>query len=121
MRSRSCPSPLRLGLLRHVLAVISTAPQDPLTVAIASGNRLSSLSLASDLAVRMFDRMLRDRLVRRDDLCVSLTPQGERFVAMLSRIYELEWAVRQAGTRIVRFTRTGERQFEALFAAAGKR
>jgi DNA-binding transcriptional ArsR family regulator len=35
--------------------------------------------------------------------------------AMLDRMYELKWASREAGTRIVSFTRPGERQFQALF------
>jgi DNA-binding transcriptional ArsR family regulator len=35
--------------------------------------------------------------------------------AMLARMYELKWASREPGTRIVRFTRSGERQFQALF------
>ena len=38
--------------------------------------------------------------------------------AMLSRMYELKWASREAGTRIVSFTRSGERQFQALFGGA---
>ena len=38
--------------------------------------------------------------------------------AMLSRMYEMRWASRDAGTRIVSFTRSGERQFQALFGAA---
>jgi DNA-binding transcriptional ArsR family regulator len=37
--------------------------------------------------------------------------------AMLARMYELKWASREAGTRIVSFTRNGERQFQALFGA----
>ena len=35
--------------------------------------------------------------------------------AMLARMYELKWASREAGSRIVSFTRNGERQFQALF------
>jgi DNA-binding transcriptional ArsR family regulator len=38
--------------------------------------------------------------------------------AMLARMYELKWASREAGTRIVSFTRSGEKQFQALFGAA---
>ncbi len=37
--------------------------------------------------------------------------------AMLARMYELKWASREAGTRIVSFTRNGERQFQALFGS----
>ena len=37
--------------------------------------------------------------------------------AMLARMYELKWASREAGSRIVSFTRNGERQFQALFGA----
>ena len=35
--------------------------------------------------------------------------------AMLARMYELKWASGEAGSRIVTFTRNGERQFQALF------
>jgi hypothetical protein len=37
--------------------------------------------------------------------------------AMLARMYELKWASRESGTRIVSFTRNGERQFQGLFGA----
>jgi len=35
--------------------------------------------------------------------------------AILDRLYELKWAARAPGNRIVNFTRNGERQFAALF------
>ena len=38
--------------------------------------------------------------------------------AMLARMYELKWASREPGSRIVSFTRSGERQFQALFGSA---
>jgi DNA-binding transcriptional ArsR family regulator len=38
--------------------------------------------------------------------------------AMLARMYEMKWASREAGTRIVSFSRSGEKQFQALFGAA---
>ena len=38
--------------------------------------------------------------------------------AMLARMYEMKWASREAGTRIVSFSRNGEKQFQALFGAA---
>jgi hypothetical protein len=37
--------------------------------------------------------------------------------AMLARLYALNWARREPGSRIVSFTRSGERQFHALFGA----
>jgi hypothetical protein len=37
--------------------------------------------------------------------------------AMLARLYALNWASREPGSRIVSFTRSGERQFHALFGA----
>jgi len=117
--------------------------------------------LAGDLGVQMFDSMVRRQLISyqygliSDQYGqVSLTPQGERFIAefgidliaigrarrplckscldwsarrshlagalgaaLLARLYELEWASREPGTRIVNFTRSGERQFEAHFGA----
>ena len=36
---------------------------------------------------------------------------------MLTRMYELKWASREAGSRVVSFTRNGEKQFQALFGA----
>ena len=38
--------------------------------------------------------------------------------AMLARMYEMKWASRETGTRIVSFSRNGEKQFQALFGAA---
>jgi DNA-binding transcriptional ArsR family regulator len=40
--------------------------------------------------------------------------------AMLARMYELKWASREPGSRIVNFTRSGEKQFQALFAAGSE-
>jgi DNA-binding transcriptional ArsR family regulator len=37
--------------------------------------------------------------------------------ALLSRIYQLDWARREPNSRIVAFTRNGEAQFHALFGA----
>ena len=34
---------------------------------------------------------------------------------VLTRLYELKWAARSPGNRIVNFTRNGEKQFAALF------
>ena len=38
--------------------------------------------------------------------------------AMLSRMYALKWASREPGSRVVSFTRSGEKQFHALFGGA---
>ena len=40
---------------------------------------------------------------------------GTLGAAILSRLYELKWATRSPGNRIVDFTRNGEKQFVALF------
>src|SRR3954470_12936945 len=40
---------------------------------------------------------------------------GTLGAAILDRLYELKWASRGAGNRIVHFTRNGEKQFAALF------
>ncbi len=41
---------------------------------------------------------------------------GSLGTALLARIYELGWAKRQAGTRIVAFTKQGETRFRASFS-----
>ena len=52
-----------------------------------------------------------DWSVRRSHLAGALG------AAILDRLYELKWAKRQAGNRIVAFTPKGETQFRALFGA----
>jgi DNA-binding transcriptional ArsR family regulator len=42
---------------------------------------------------------------------------GTLGAAILNRLYELKWAARAPGGRIVNFTRNGEKQFSALFGA----
>jgi DNA-binding transcriptional ArsR family regulator len=133
----------RVGHLRT-----RTGPKDP----ALRHARVCYDHLAGDLGVQMFDSLVRQRFVRRDEASVSLSPKGERFVAdfgidltkmrstrrplcktcldwsarrshlagtlgsaMLTRMYQLKWANREAGSRIVRFTPNGERQFQALF------
>jgi len=133
----------RVGHLRT-----RTGPKDP----ALRHARVCYDHLAGDLGVQMFDSLVRQRFVRREESGVSLSPKGERFVAdfgidltkmgstrrplcktcldwsarrshlagtlgsaMLARMYQLKWARREAGSRIVRFTPNGERQFQALF------
>jgi DNA-binding transcriptional ArsR family regulator len=55
-----------------------------------------------------------DWSVRRSHLAGALG------AAILDRLYELKWAKRQAGNRIVAFTPKGETQFRALFGARGE-
>jgi len=43
---------------------------------------------------------------------------GTLGAAMLRRIYDLKWAKRESGTRVVRFTPAGERHLTEMFAAA---
>jgi DNA-binding transcriptional ArsR family regulator len=45
---------------------------------------------------------------------------GSLGAAMLARMYALKWASREPGSRVVSFTRGGERQFQALFGAGGE-
>jgi hypothetical protein len=45
---------------------------------------------------------------------------GALGAAMLARLYELKWASRETGSRVVSFTRNGEKQFQALFAAGSE-
>jgi DNA-binding transcriptional ArsR family regulator len=44
---------------------------------------------------------------------------GTLGAAMLRRIYDLKWAKRETGTRVVRFTPAGERHLTAMFEASG--
>jgi hypothetical protein len=134
----------RVGHLR-----IRTGPKDP----ALRHARVCYDHLAGDLGVQMLDAMTRRQFVRRNKNEISLTTEGEKFVAkklqidvadieharrplcktcldwsarrshlagtlgaaILSRLYELKWASRSPGNRIVNFTRNGEKQFAALF------
>jgi hypothetical protein len=111
--------------------------------------------LAGDLGVQMLDTMTKKKLVRHHKTEITLTPEGERFVArkfqidvgelaharrplckacldwserrhhlagtlgaaIMTRFTELKWAARDstAGSRVVNFTRSGEKEFAALF------
>jgi hypothetical protein len=42
---------------------------------------------------------------------------GTLGAAILNRLYDLKWAARSPGNRIVNFSRNGEKQFSALFGA----
>jgi DNA-binding transcriptional ArsR family regulator len=134
----------RVGHLR-----VRTGPKDP----ALRRARVCYDHLAGDLGVQMLDTMTRRQLVRRNKNEISLTSEGEKFVAkklqidiaeieharrplckscldwsarrshlagtlgaaILKRLYDLKWAARSPGTRIVDFTRNGEKQFAALF------
>jgi DNA-binding transcriptional ArsR family regulator len=134
----------RAGHLR-----VRTGPKDP----ALRRARVCYDHLAGDFGVQMLDAMTRQQLVRRKGNEITLTAEGEKFVAkklqinlaaiaharrplckscldwsarrshlagtlgaaILSRLYELKWASRSPGNRIVQFTRTGEKQFAALF------
>jgi len=111
--------------------------------------------LAGDLGVQMLDAMTKKKLVRHHKSDITLTPEGERFIAsklqidvagitharrplckacldwserrhhlagtlgaaIMTRFTELKWAARDAtaGSRVVNFTRNGEKQFASLF------
>ena len=134
----------RVGHLR-----VRTGPKDP----ALRRARVCYDHLAGDLGVQMLDAMTRRQLVRRTKDEITLTSEGEKFVArklqidvadiaharrplckscldwsarrshlagtlgaaILNRLYELKWASRAPGNRIVNFTRNGEKQFSALF------
>jgi DNA-binding transcriptional ArsR family regulator len=111
--------------------------------------------LAGDLAVRMCDRFMSERLLTRSADMLQLTRDGERFfvksgidltslggarrplcrpcldwserrshlggalgAALFDHILARGWAVREARTRIVRFSAVGEREMEAWFSCA---
>jgi hypothetical protein len=139
----------RVGHLR-----VRTGPKDP----ALRHARVCYDHLAGDLGVQMLDAMTRRQLVRRNKNEISLTSEGEKFVAkklqidvagieharrplcktcldwsarrshlagtlgaaILSRLYELKWAARSPGNRIVNFTRNGEKQFAVLFGVDGE-
>lgn len=61
-------------------------------------------------ARRRLCRSCRDWSEQRDHLGGALGS------ALLDRFYELRWATRAEGTRIIQFSRSGERRFRALFA-----
>jgi len=139
----------RVGHLR-----IRTGPKDP----ALRRARVCYDHLAGDLGVQMLDAMTRQQLVRQNRNEITLTTEGEKFVArklqidvagldhprrplckgcldwsarrshlagqlgaaILDRLYELKWATRSPGNRIVNFTRNGEKQFAALFGTASE-
>ena len=111
--------------------------------------------LAGDLAVRMCDRFMSERLLTRSADALQLTRDGERFfvksgidlaalgaarrplcrpcldwserrshlggalgAALFDHILGRGWAVREARTRIVRFSAAGERDMKAWFSRA---
>lgn len=137
----------RVGHLR-----VRTGPKDP----ALRRARVCYDHLAGDLGVQMLDAMTRKHYLRRNKNEITLTRDGEEFIArklgiavddiahprrplckscldwsarrshlagslgaaILNRLYELKWASRERDSRIVSFTRTGEKQFAALFAPA---
>jgi DNA-binding transcriptional ArsR family regulator len=138
----------RAGHLR-----VRTGPKEP----ALRRARVCYDHLAGDLGVQMLDAMTKKKLVRHHKTEITLTPEGERFVAkklqidvadiaharrplckacldwserrhhlagtlgaaIMTRFTELKWAARDstAGSRVVNFTRSGEKQFAALFGA----
>ena len=55
-----------------------------------------------------------DWSVRRSHLAGALG------AAILDRLYELKWAKRRTGSRVVAFTPKGETQFKELFGTPGE-
>ena len=99
-------------LVRHHKTEIALTPQ---------GERFVAQKLQIDVA---------DIAHARRPLCKACLDWSERRhhlagtlgAAMLSRFTELKWAARDstAGSRVVNFTRTGEKQFAALFGPASE-
>lgn len=119
---------------------VTTGPRDPKM----RRARACYGHLGGDFAVRMFDRMLARDFIMVSDEAVRLTGDGERFTVafgiepargkpcldwsnrrshmagplgngFLQRFYQLGWAVRDPDSRLVSFSPTGERGFDALF------
>ncbi len=109
---------------------VRTGPKDP----ALRRARVCYDHLAGDLGVQMLESMKRQKLVRQHKDDIKLTPVGARFLAntlrerrhhlagtlgaaMMTRFTELKWAARDSapGSRIVNFSRKGEKRFAALF------
>jgi hypothetical protein len=97
---------VRKRLVRNEQGRVSLSPKGERFVA-DFGIDLSSIGAAR----RPLCKTCLDWSARRSHLAGSLGS------AMLARMYELKWASREAGSRVVSFTRGGERQFQALFGA----
>ena len=134
---------------------VRTGPKEP----ALRRARICYDHLAGDLGVQMLDSLRTQRLVRQTKQDITLTADGERFLAdrlqispdmlahprrpvckacldwserrhhlagtlgaaMMTRFAELKWAARDdtPGSRVVNFSRNGEKQFAALFGHPG--
>ncbi|WP_315727918.1 MULTISPECIES: winged helix-turn-helix domain-containing protein [unclassified Bradyrhizobium] len=130
---------------------VRTGPKEP----ALRRARICYDHLAGDLGVQMLDSMTDRKLVRHRKQEISLTPEGEQFLAthlqispdmlahprrpickacldwserrhhlagtlgaaLMKRFTELKWAARDPtpGSRVVNFSRTGEKRFAELF------
>ncbi len=118
---------------------VRTGPKDP----ALRRARICYDHLAGDLGVQMLDSMKNQRLVRQRKQDIELTAEAETLshprrpvckacldwserrhhlagtlgAAMMTRFTELKWAARDStpGSRVVNFTRNGEKRFAALF------
>ncbi len=133
---------------------VRTGPKEP----ALRRARICYDHLAGDLGVQMLDSMTSQKLVRHRKQEISLTPEGEQFLAarlqispdmlahprrpvckacldwserrhhlagtlgaaLMRRFTELKWAARDAtpGSRVVNFSRNGEKHFAELFGPA---
>ncbi len=133
---------------------VRTGPKEP----ALRRARICYDHLAGDLGVQMLDSMTDRKLVRHRKQEISLTPEGEQFLAtplqispdmlahprrpickacldwserrhhlvgtlgaaLMKRFTELKWAARDPtpGSRVVNFSRTGEKRFAELFGSA---
>ena len=133
---------------------VRTGPKEP----ALRRARICYDHLAGDLGVQMLDSLTRQKLVRHRKQEISLTPEGEQFLAnhlqispdmlahprrpvckacldwserrhhlagtlgaaLMKRFTELKWAARDPtpGSRVVNFSRNGEKRFAELFGPA---
>jgi DNA-binding transcriptional ArsR family regulator len=97
---------------------VRTGPKDP----ALRRARICYDHLAGDLGVQMLDSMKKQRLVRQTKPCLDWSERrhhlaGTLGAAVMTRFTELKWAARDSapGSRVVNFSRNGERRFAELF------
>ena len=131
MRVRTGPKDPALRKARvcynHLAGETGVALLDSLTARgmIAQDGETLSLSAAGREFMSDFGIDVDDLGTRRRPLCKACLDWSSRRshlagalgTALLDRFYALKWATREPGTRVVRFSRSGEKQFETLFPA----
>ncbi len=132
LRTRTGPRDRALRKARvcynHLAGDMGTRMFDAFGAKAWLARRAGALSLSPDgeAFVRAFGIDLAALRARRAPLCLECLDWSERRShlagalgrAMLGRMEDLKWARRDGETRVVRFTRQGERAFDATFGAA---